>query len=71
MPNVYESKAVFVPTNDEGGANLGGLSALAGLAGISVGGGGKVDTFTKMQAIFDDYRFKVFLMKKYNFLLKK
>jgi hypothetical protein len=44
---------------------------LAGLAGINIGGGGgKVDTLTKMRTIFDDYRFKVYLIKKYDLIQK-
>jgi len=72
MPNIYESKSILVPTsNDGGGVNLGGLGALAGLAGINIGGGGgKVDTLTKMKTIFDDYRFRVYIIKKYD-LVKK
>jgi len=41
-PDIYQSSVLLAPTQDEGGA--GGLSGLASLAGISLGGGGANQT---------------------------
>ncbi|MCX6075081.1 MAG: Wzz/FepE/Etk N-terminal domain-containing protein [Campylobacterales bacterium] len=39
-PNIYHSQAVLVPQGDSASSSMGGLGALAGLAGVDVGGGG-------------------------------
>lgn len=38
-PNIYQSQAVLVPQEQSKASSLGGLGALAGMAGIDIGGG--------------------------------
>lgn len=65
IPNSYKSSTILAPQS-QGKATLGGLSALAGMAGIDIGGGGEVDTFNYLNTILDDYRFNVYLIEKYS-----
>lgn len=53
-PNIYISKAVLVPQEQSKGASLGGLGALAGLAGVEVGGSGMMPD-QAYQIYLDDY----------------
>lgn len=65
IPNSYKSSTILAPQS-QGKTTLGGLSALAGMAGIDIGGGGEVDTFNYLNTILDDYRFNVYLIEKYS-----
>jgi len=50
--------------------SLGGLGALAGLAGVDLGGGGNIDATTSLQTILNDYSFEQYMIKKYNLIEK-
>lgn len=53
-PNIYHSQAVLVPQGEAGKSSMGGLGALAGLAGVDVGGGGMTPDGA-YQLYLDDY----------------
>ena len=65
IPNSYKSSTILAPQS-QGKTSMGGLSALAGMAGIDIGGGGEVDTFNYLNTILDDYKFNVYMIEKYN-----
>jgi uncharacterized protein involved in exopolysaccharide biosynthesis len=67
-PNIYNSTIVLVP-QEQSKSSMGGLGALAGLAGVDIGGGG-MDAFNSMDTILKDYSFNVTLIKKYNLVEK-
>lgn len=64
LPNIYQSKAILAP-KDSGASSGGGLSALAGLAGINIGGGGKVNTLDKMNALKESITFTRQIIRKH------
>lgn len=64
-PNVYESKTILVSQGQSGGKSLGGLGALAGLAGVSLGGGSELAPSAYLEIILNDYDFNVQMIKKY------
>ena len=66
-PNSYTSKAVLAPQEQSKGASLGGLGALASMAGISVGGA-NVDAFTALKTILNDYEFQKDVIEKYHLI---
>lgn len=66
-PNSYTSKAVLAPQGQSKGVSLGGLGALASMAGISVGGA-QVDAFTSLKTILEDYEFQKEVIEKYHLL---
>ncbi|MDQ1339498.1 MAG: hypothetical protein QG567_650, partial [Campylobacterota bacterium] len=68
LPNIYKSETLLAPSDQDAGANLGGLSALAGLAGVSIGGGGKIPVINKMGTLKDNYIFNENIIKKHNLL---
>lgn len=53
-PNVYHSQAVLVPQGGSASSSMGGLGALAGLAGVDVGGGA-MTADGAYQLYLDDY----------------
>jgi LPS O-antigen subunit length determinant protein (WzzB/FepE family) len=53
-PNVYSSQAILVPQEQSKTANLGGLSALAGMAGVDIGGG-EMSADKAYQIYLNDY----------------
>lgn len=57
LPNTYTSATM---------SSLGGLSALAGMAGIDIGGGSEVGTYDYLNTILKDYNFNIALIEKYN-----
>lgn len=63
IPNSYKSKTILV---EQGQAkpSMGGLGALAGLAGIDMGGG-SMSAIDSLQAVIGDYDFNIALIKKY------
>ncbi len=69
-PNSYKSTAILSPQNQSKSMSLGGLSALAGMAGINIGGGGGMDAYDSLKAIIDNYGFQKMMVEKYN-LVKK
>ncbi len=70
IPNSYKSETVLVPQGQSKGASLGGLSALAGLAGVDISGGGDVNAFDSLSAIIADFEFNKELIIKYNLIEK-
>ena len=70
MPNIYESKTILSPTEKDSAPNLGGLGALAGFAGINIGGGGKVSVVDKMNVLLQNYTFNKRVIKKHHLLDK-
>ena len=65
IPNYYNSSIVLTSQEDKSSSSLGGLSSLAGLAGISLGGGNSKDPFTMMDAVLKDYEFNAYMIEKY------
>lgn len=62
-PNIYNSQAVLVPQEQSKSASLGGLGALAGMAGVGLGGG-ELQADQAYQLYLDDYRWmREFLLK--------
>ena len=53
-PNIYASSAVLVPQEQSKSANLGGLGALAGIAGVDLGGG-EMSADQGYQLFLNDY----------------
>ncbi|MDP3587798.1 MAG: Wzz/FepE/Etk N-terminal domain-containing protein [Sulfuricurvum sp.] len=53
-PNIYHSQAVLVP-QEESKSSMGGLGALAGLAGVDIGGG-EMSPDSAYQLYLDDYQ---------------
>jgi len=67
-PNSYSSKAVLAPQEQQQGVSLGGgLGALAGMAGISLGGG-QMDAFTSLKTILEDYDFQKYVIEKHDLI---
>jgi uncharacterized protein involved in exopolysaccharide biosynthesis len=66
-PNVYQSSIVLVP--EEKGSSMGQLGALAGFAGVNVGGGA-VSVFTKISTILKDKIFLDNMIRKYKLIEK-
>jgi uncharacterized protein involved in exopolysaccharide biosynthesis len=54
-PNVYHSQAVLVPQQQSQSSSLGGLGALAGMAGVDLGGGEMMPD-SAYQLYLDDYQ---------------
>ena len=70
IPNSYKSQVTLSP---QGGSSnsLGGLSSLASLAGVSVGGGdSSKDPSIMMQTTLGDYKFNKAIILKYNLIEK-
>ncbi len=65
IPNSYKSTVVLAPQEQSKSMSLGGLSALAGMAGINLGGG-HMDAFNSLKTIIDDYGFEKMMMYKYD-----
>ena len=68
IPNVYKSSTVLAPQTESKSA-LGGLGALAGMAGIDIGGQ-KLDTYDYLHTIMQDFSFQKHLIQKYNLAQK-
>lgn len=64
-PNLYSSKVILSPQEQSKGPSLGGLSSLAGLAGIDLGGGSGMNAITSLHIIFNDYNFNKNVIEKY------
>lgn len=65
IPNSYKSSVVLAPQEQSKGVSLGGLSALAGMAGVDLGGS-SMDAFNSMNTILNDNSFQEMVIKKYN-----
>lgn len=68
-PNIYKSSIVLAPQTEQKNAS-GGLSSLASIAGISLGGTSSKDPSVMIATILSDYSFNEYMVKKYN-LTKK
>lgn len=66
IPNSYKSSVILAPQGESQSSSMGGLSSLAGLAGVSLGGGNGKDPFTMMETVLKDYEFNAYVIKKYN-----
>ena len=70
IPNSYKSTTSLV-SQTQAKPSLGGLGALAGMAGISLGSSsGDIDTVTSFSTILGDFEFQKKVIEKYN-LVKK
>jgi len=66
VPNSYKSSVVLAPQDQSStSSSLGGLSALAGMAGVSLGGG-NMDAYNSLNTVINDYGFQKMLVEKYN-----
>ena len=65
-PNQYETSVSLAPQSQTKTSALGGLSALAGMAGIDIGSGSDVSTADYLTTILKDYAFNVRIIEKYN-----
>jgi len=65
IPNSYKSSTSLVPQT-QAKPSLGGLGALAGMAGIDLGGGGNLDAVTSFNTIFNDFSFQKKIIQQYN-----
>ncbi len=63
-PNVYKSEVLVLP-QDDGKTGGGGLSALAGLTGIDIGGGGGISPFSSFDALLQNRIFHGRVINKY------
>lgn len=67
IPNSYKSYALLIPQEQSKPSLSGGLSALAGMAGVSLNGG-SADAFSSLEAILKDYSFNKTVINKYDLL---
>lgn len=66
-PNIYRAEVILAPQEQK--ASTGGLGALAGFAGVDIGGG-DVSAFSNLEAILKNYSFQIEIIKKYSLLEK-
>ena len=64
IPNSYKSTTLLVPQEQSKPAIAGELAALAGMAGVSLGGG-SVDAATSLEEILKDYSFNKAVIEEY------
>jgi len=58
IPNSYKREIALSPSEQGSSSSMGGLSALAGFAGVNIGNSGSgVDTVSSLQTILSDYTF--------------
>jgi uncharacterized protein involved in exopolysaccharide biosynthesis len=69
IPNSYKSSVNLIPQT-QAKSSLGGLGALAGIAGISLGGSGQMSADTSFNIILKDFAFEKNIIKKYNLIEK-
>lgn len=65
IPNSYKSYTLLIPQEQSKPALGGGLAALAGMAGVSLGGG-SADASTSLEAILKDYNFNKAVIEKHD-----
>jgi len=64
-PNEYKVYTVLAPQEQSKSINLGGLGALASMAGVNIGGGSGVTPDVAFQELLNDYAFmKEFIIKR-------
>lgn len=69
LPNMYKSSVVLSPQGDTKSIS-GGLSSLASLAGVSLGGGSSKDPMVMLETTLKDYDFNSMIIKKYDLVEK-
>lgn len=69
IPNSYKSSVVLSPQSEQKSVG-GGLSSLASLAGVSLGGGSSKDPAVMMQTVLGDYSFNEMMVEKYKLTSK-
>jgi len=69
IPNSYKSSIILAPQEQSKGSSLGGLSALAGIAGVNLGGS-SMDIFSSMNTILNDNSFQKMVIEKHNLTQK-
>jgi len=70
IPNSYKSEVILAPQEQSKGSSLGGLGALAGMAGISLGGGSSMDAYSSLSTIIKNNTFNKMLIEKYDLINK-
>lgn len=65
IPNSYKSQTMLIPQT-QAKQSLGGLGALAGMAGIDLGGSGSLSPAIAAETILKDYSFEKYMIEKYN-----
>ena len=63
-PNEYKVYTLLAP-QEQSKSSLGGLGALASMAGVNIGGGSGVTPDQAFQTLLDDYPFMKNFMQKY------
>lgn len=69
IPNSYKSSIILAPQEQSKGTSLGGLSALAGIAGVDLGGS-SMDAYNSMNTILNDNSFQKMVIEKHNLVEK-
>ncbi|MGA1941495.1 Wzz/FepE/Etk N-terminal domain-containing protein [Arcobacter sp. YIC-310] len=69
IPNSYKSSVVLSPQSEQKSVG-GGLSSLASLAGVSLGGASSKDPAVMMQTVLGDYSFNKMMIEKYKLTSK-
>lgn len=69
IPNSYKSSVVLSPQSEQKSVG-GGLSSLASLAGVSLGGASSKDPAVMMQTVLGDYSFNEMMIEKYKLTSK-
>lgn len=64
IPNSYKSSVILSPQGEK--KSMGGLSSLASLAGVSLGGSSAKDPSIMIETVLKDYTFNEMMIKKYN-----
>ena len=70
IPNSYKSEVILSPQEQSKGSSLGGLGALAGLAGVSLGGSNSMDAFSSLNTIMNNNTFNKMMINKYDLINK-
>ena len=65
-PNIYKSEIILIP-QEQKSPSMGGLGALAGLAGVDVGGSG-VSALSNMNLILKDFNFQMQIIRKFHLI---
>ena len=69
IPNSYKSSVILSPQGEDKNS-LDGLSSLASLAGVNVGGSSAKDPSVMIETVLKDYSFNEYMVKKYNLVEK-
>jgi len=70
IPNSYKSEVILSPQGQSKGSSLGGLGALAGLAGVSLGGSSSMDALSSLNTIVNNNTFNKMMIEKYDLINK-